>query len=540
MRALAGTGTLTRLALRRDRIRLPVWTLITLGLVASTAASITDLYSDPAQRQQHAETAGSNPASVAISGPAFGAGTLGGITVSEMAAVAFTIVAIVSLMLVVRHTRKEEETGRSEVVRSAVVGRHAPLAAALLVVGGFNVVVSAGTVAALVGYGLPTPGSVAFGLQLAAVGLVFASVAAVTAQLVEHARTANGSAAALFGLAFLLRAMGDATHAASDGSNVLRNLSWLSPIGWAQQTRAYDNERWWVFGLLGAAILVLIGAAVMLNARRDFGAGLLPARLGRAEASPRLGSAWGLAWRLQRPGLIGWAVGIVAGAAVFASFAQDVNNMIGGNAEAARIFAEIGGAGALVDNYLVWLLSLTGIAVAAYAVFAVLRLRSEETDLRAEPLLAAGVKRRQWLASHAAVAVIGTVVMLAGAGAAAGLVHGIRSGNAGDELPRILAGALVQIPAVLFVAAATVALFGLVPRLSAGGWLLVGAAALISQVGVILQLAQWALNVSPFTHVPNLPGGEATATPLIWLGTLTVALAAAGLFWFRQRDINTS
>lgn len=86
--ALAGTGTLVRLALRRDRIRLPAWIVITIGLVASTAASIGDLYDDPAQRQQYAETAGSNPASVAISGPGFGL---------------TTVVALVSMMLVVRH-----------------------------------------------------------------------------------------------------------------------------------------------------------------------------------------------------------------------------------------------------------------------------------------------------------------------------------------------------------------------------------------------------------------------------------------------------
>ena len=38
-----------------------------------------------------------------------------------------------SILLVVRHTRADEETGRAELVGAGVVGRHAPLAAALVV-----------------------------------------------------------------------------------------------------------------------------------------------------------------------------------------------------------------------------------------------------------------------------------------------------------------------------------------------------------------------------------------------------------------------
>jgi ABC-2 type transport system permease protein len=192
MSSLTGTGALARLALRRDRIRLPAWTLIAVGLVASTASSIKDLYPDAAHRQTYAESVGGNPASAVLGGPGYGLPELGGITVAEMASTTLTLVALVSAMLVIRHTRKEEETGRAELLRSGVVGRHAPLAAALIVAIGLNLVIAAGTIASLIGYGLPTPGSVAFGLALAGTGIVFATVAAVATQLTEHSRTANG------------------------------------------------------------------------------------------------------------------------------------------------------------------------------------------------------------------------------------------------------------------------------------------------------------------------------------------------------------
>src|SRR5262249_19523140 len=223
--------------------------------------------------------------------------------------------------------------------------------------------------------------------------------------------------------------------AAAQGGGVLKSLSWLSPIGWAQQVRAYDAERWWVLGLLLAAFIALVGAAAALSVRRDVGAGLVPARLGRSEAAPSLASTWALAWRLQRGALIGWTLGIAVGAAVFGAIAHDINDRVGANSDAARLFAELGGSAALVDSYLAWILGLTGIVATAYAVGAVQRLRSEETELRAEPVLATGVTRWQWAASHLLGAVGGIVVLLLTAGLAVGLVHGLRSRDVPHALP---------------------------------------------------------------------------------------------------------
>ena len=110
------------------------------------------------------------------------------------------------------------------------------------------------------------------------------------------------------------------------------------------------------------------------------------------------------------------------------------------------VLAQLGGAGALVDSYLAWVLGIGGVAVAAYAVATVLRLRSEETGLRAEPVLATAVRRWHWAASHLLVAVVGAAVLLVTTGLVLGLVHGLRSRDLAAELPRLLAGALVQAP----------------------------------------------------------------------------------------------
>jgi ABC-2 type transport system permease protein len=128
------------------------------------------------------------------------------------------------------------------------------------------------------------------------------------------------------------------------------------------------------------------------------------------------------------------------------------------------------------------------------------------------------------------------------AGVAAGLGYGLRTGSAGPEVARLLGAGLAQLPASLAVAGVAVVLFGLAPRASmAGAWTVVGVLVLIALFGQVLRLAQPILDVSPFTHVPKLPGAAVTVpttgAPLLWLSLAALALVAAGLAALRRRDI---
>ena len=68
------------------------------------------------------------------------------------------LLGLMSMLLVTRHTRQEEETGRAELVSAGVVGRYAWLAASLLYVLAVNVVLAALTAAGYVAMGLRRPG----------------------------------------------------------------------------------------------------------------------------------------------------------------------------------------------------------------------------------------------------------------------------------------------------------------------------------------------------------------------------------------------
>lgn len=532
MSAFTGTGPLVRLALRRDRVILPIWAAVLFLFAASNAASVKDLYPTVQSRTEFAAGMSGNPSTLAIYGPSWDLTTLGGAATVKLGVYGMVLLALMSLFIVTRHTRGDEEPGRLELVGAGVVGRRAPLTAAVLVVLGANLVIAPLVALGLVAGGVPAGGSFAFGFGLAAVGWVFTGIAAVTAQLTESSRTANSIAATVLGVSFLLRAIGDASS-----GHALSWLSWLSPLGWTQRIRPFAAApHWWVFVLPVAATVLLVGLGYVLVARRDLGAGLLPARLGPAYGAASLRSPLALAWRLQRGSLIGWSVAFLVAGGALGSIADGITDLTGGSQQVKELFHRMGGEQGMVNAYLAACMGVFGMVAAGYAVQATLRLRGEETALRAEPLLATRASRIRWAASHLFFAVVGPAVLLALAGLAAGLAHGLRSNDLG-QVPRMIGAAEVQLPGALVVAAVALVLLGVLPRLTTVAWGVLVAFLALTLFGELLNLNQRIIDVSPFTHVPKLPGSPFSATPLLWLLAVTVVLGGIGLVGLRRRDI---
>ena len=148
----------------------------------------------------------------------------------QTGAIGIVVVALMNLLMIGRLTRGEEEAGRLELLRSLPVGRHAASSAAILTVAGMDVIVGVLATLTLLTQGLPTMGSLVFGLSFLLSGLLFAGVAMVAAQVSENTRVVYGIAGAVLGAAFVLRAVGDI----GDGT-----VSWFSPIGWAQKARPF-------------------------------------------------------------------------------------------------------------------------------------------------------------------------------------------------------------------------------------------------------------------------------------------------------------
>ena len=528
MSALAGTAELVRLNLRRDRIVISVCVVAFVAIALLTTSSLGELYPTQADRAALAATIVDNPAISAVRGNPRRLDTLGGLVTFQIGVLFSVFAALISLLLVGRHTRGDEEAGRTELVLSTATGRYAPTTAALLVVAGADLLIAAGVTFGLIAYGLPAAGSLGLGLWFGAVGLFFAAVAAVSAQLSPNARTTNGIALAVLGASYGVRAGGDA------GADA---LSWLSPIGWAQQTRPFADERWWPLVLLLTVTVALIALAYRLLARRDHGAGLLPERPGPPTAAPALGRPLGLALRLQRGTLIAWALGLGLLGIVYGAVAEGIEDLLEGNDQLREILARVGGV-ELVDSFYASSLLILALIGTGFTIQSTLRARGEETAGRAAVVLATATSRASFAGSHLAVALTGSGLLLAAGGLGEGIGVVLSTGDMG-ELPRLIGASLAHLPAMWVLGGIAALVFGLAPRAVMLVWGAFAVCFFLAMFGELLDVPGWLIDVSPYSHIPEVPATDLALMPLIVLSLIAAALIAAGLAAFRHRDLAT-
>ena len=538
MTAWTGTWRLARLALRRDRIMLPVWIVGITLLTWAGVQGVASAYASEAERAAGASFAAANSATRIFDGPASGT-DIGSMAMVETMGKLAIYVALMSGQAIIRHTRREEETGRAELVGASVVGRYARLTAALAVAVGASLVLGACVAAVVAANDLPWAGSLLAGATITGVGICFAGIAAVAAQIATTQRGSNAIVGAALGLAFVLRATGDALGTIADGGVRVVSAwpSWLSPIGWAQQVRAFDQDNWGVVALFGALAVVLVAVAYALTSRRDLGAGMVRERSGPASAPAALLSPFGLAWRLQRMQLLAWGCAAACWSAPLGALGDSANDMADASAQLKQLLEAIAPGASMVDLYFAYVMGLLGIVAAAYTVQALLRMRTEEATGRLEPLLSSAGGRRRWLASHAVIAAAGSVVVLLVSGVSGAIGYWAVTGDLGGAVG-VIGAATVYVPAVLVVGAFVITAFALAPRWApAIAWFALAAVLTVSQFGDTFDLPQWALNVSPFTHIPLVPARALTLGPLFWLVGAAAALVALSFAAFRRRDL---
>ncbi|GAA1715064.1 exporter of polyketide antibiotics [Dietzia cercidiphylli] len=526
---LAGTGTLVRFSLRRDRLKLPAWVgglglfvvyigaaLPQLAPTEDDLAAVVPLFTQPVGRM--------------FTGPAYGmdAPTFERFFAAGYAPYLFLLAALMNIMLVTRHTRVEEQTGRAELIRANVTGRHSALTATLIVAAITNALACVVVAGLAIAGGFAPLGSLLIGLGTALAGMAFAGIAAVTAQLSAYSRAAAGMAGLVLGVAFILRALGD--MAAVGGTA----LSWASPLGWAAQTAPYVYDRWWP--LLPLVVVAVVGsaAAYVLQSRRDFGASLLAPRPGPAHAGRFLGRPVGLAARLQRGSLLGWGAAVVVLGTVNGAF---TDAMLSASGDMPQAMQDMFGAQGLVNGYVAFLGSFVAVLAAAYVVYATQSLRDEEGRGRADLILATPVSRISWVGAHLAVVACGAVLILAVTGICTALAAAVVTGDT-SLVGGVIGSHLGATPAVLLVLGVCAVLYGWAPRLTAPvGWALVALMFLVANFADLLDFPGWLRSLSPLHHLAAVPVEEFAPSPFLLVAVMAGALVAAGLAGFRRRQV---
>ncbi|KRE81760.1 ABC transporter permease [Arthrobacter sp. Soil763] len=524
---LAGTGILVRLGVRRDRWLLALWVAGFAAVAYSTALAGADLYPDVGSRVEAATALNATASMVALFGRIYDPASLGALSLIKYTAFMTAILAVLMVILVIRHTRADEEAGRLELLAGGRLGRDAPLAAALGVGFGASLAVGLLSAAALAAGGLPAAGSLAFGLGWAATGMAFCAVAGVAAQLTAGARAATGISIGVIAVTYGLRAVGDL---AEPGPSV---LSWLSPIGWNQQIRAFAGDRWWVLALPAALTVLLVPAAFTLRARRDLGAGLRDERPGPAVGS--LTGTWALAVRLQHRVWLAWAVAFAVFGVVIGSLVSNVAELLS-SPSAQDLVKLLGGAAALREAFLAAEISIMGLLAAAYGVAAANHLRSEEAAGHTEALLATATTRGRWASSHYIFALAGVAVLMALAGASIGLGAAFAVQDPA-LVGSATAASLAQIPAAWVLTGLALAVFGWAPRLAGAVWVVLLGFVALGEFGVLWNAPEWLMDLSPFRHSPLLPVGPDALPGLAALTAVAAAVGALGYLGWRRRDL---
>ncbi|MGA7206226.1 MAG: ABC transporter permease [Specibacter sp.] len=527
---LQGLPMMLVLIVHRNWLRLLVWAVVLVGMIPFVYESQRAAFPTPADREAYASIA-NTPSVAALTGTAYAANTLGGILVLKIWMTLALTLAFVTVFLVTRNGRADEEDGRTELLRSNVLGRHAYTLANYLVIGAFNVVVGVAIAAAAIGCTLPVDGSLLLGASLAGVGMFFLGVAAVASQLATTSRGANSLAAAVIGVAYVLRAVGDL-----DGTVTTPGwISWLSPIGWGQEIRAFGVNRWWPLVLLVPGAILLCAIALRVEARRDLGAGILPDSPGPSVAGRFVQSPFGLALRLQRGTIVGWFASVVVMAVLYGSVATAMVNLLGKNSMFAAVF---GGQGRSITNSVIGLLvMLNAIVASAFVVESALQLRVEEASGRAEPQLAGSVSRLRWAGGRLLVPVLGSVLMLIVSGAVMGTAYGASQSD--PSQPWALMGASITYwPGVLVTAGVTVVFIAFVPRqASVLSWAFFSATVIFSVFGELFSLPSQIINNTPLTATPRIPAVNFTVLPLLILTAIALVLWTIGLLRFTRRDL---
>ncbi|MFF4615087.1 ABC transporter permease [Nonomuraea jabiensis] len=517
---LTGTGAMVRLALRRDRIKLTLWLVAITAFVPRFYYAAVDAVVPTPEALAEASQMIRVSFMRVLGGPLFGEVSTQSYFLAAYWVEFLLAAAIMNMMLMTRHTRAEEQTGRAELIRAAVVGRHAQLTAALIVAVISNAALAALTTAATISIGFPAGSALLFGASLAATGQLFAGVTAVTAQVTEHPRGANGLAGLVLFTAWLMRGAG-ALQSQEGGP-----LFWLSPIGWSQQARVLGDERWWPLGLSVVLAGLLVAGAYSLASRRDLGASLVAPRPGRASAPSWLRSPFTLALRLQQAAILAWgaaflAVGLVLGA------------MTGGMAVTdLPIFS-----GADFGRAWISLMVFTGsLYTGVFAVLSVVRLRAEEVRGRIAPVLAGPTGRSTWYWSSLLVTALAVVVLPVVYGAALGVGAALSTGEPG-LVGEVAWASLIRAPEVLVLLAVPAALLGLAPRAVNAAWAVLVYSGFMQVLGSYMNLPGWLVNTSVLSHLPWHPLGSFAPVATVVLTVLAAALAMLGLYGLRRRDL---
>ena len=519
-----------------------LWGLVFGLYVYDNAFAFDSIAPTAAQRNQLLGSMASNAGLKALLGDTHLITTRGGFTDWRAIGVTALIASIWGLLAATKALRGEEAAGRWELflagqttARRAAANALAGLGAGVLAMYMLTALLTA-LVGARPNVAISVGASLFFALAVVAGAAVFAAVGALASELMPTRSRAAGVSAAVFGAAFMLRALGDATTSA-------HWLVYLSPLGWVEQLHPLtDAQPLWLLPLAG--LVALCAVATVLLADRDLSASVLADKDSAAPRTALLGSPVLFALRLSWAAIASWLTATVVAALLYGSLAKSTGQAFASSGMLRKFsgnlthvaLRQLQLAGTRVFAGIVFLILMT--LIMAYVASAMGRLREDEAEGYVDNLVVRSVSRQRWLAGRAGL----ILAVLLTAGAAGGIAFWVAaaSQHAGLGFSELLqAGVNSAAPAVLLLGIGVLT-FGFAPRLtSIMCWGILAWAFLLDMLGSAIKVNHWLMDTSLLYHPALAPAVSPDWRVAGIYLAIGCAAAVLGGWRFTQRDLQS-
>lgn len=526
------TGFLFQKLVKRDRFTLLLWLV---GMVAFTASGVgkLEVAAQPTTAVVLYAMFVKNPAMVALFGPTPiknpSAYTLGPIFGQTMSLITGLVFASLAILYVLNRTRRDEEEGRIELFRSYPIGRLANTSAVVVVVWILHVLIAFLITVSLQGQGVAGldqwSSNSLFALSTSTQGVLWGMVALLIGQLFQESRSAKNLSFTLLGIFYLLRLF-------TDGHQ--QELGWFNPLSWSYLGFPYVSNKESGLGVALSLLfaLLLLGAALFLEGRRDNGAGYFKGKSVTFFKGPR--RLFTLLLYLEGKVITGWWLGLFILGLIYGSMFEQMGAFIAHNKLVKQLF--VGNAQtAVVGNFMVTLFSILSVLITMLAVSLLLRLLSEERKGHLDLIYAFPYSKVKVYGSYVCLAIIAGVI-------AQGItLVGVYFAQVGMEnalgFGEIMQAGMIWSVGSVFVLALLALLIAFVPRWASLIWAYVGFILLMTYLGRLVAFPRLLTQLSIYSYIPKLPVEQMNWRVVVLIVVLTVCLLVLGAIGYRHRDL---
>lgn len=517
--------------LKREKVNIIIWIVAIFFITVGQAQSFVELYPTQEERQIVAESM-ENPAMVALMGEAYGKEnyTLGALMSQQTLLFTIIAVAIMNILLINRNLRADEESGKVEMIRAAATGRLVNIGASLVICVCINVclgvLISVGLFSLKI-ESMDLNGSMMYGMALAVSGMLFGAITAIMNQIFSGSRKSLGSSFVILGIAYLVRAIGDIGNA---------EVSMVSPLGWIMRTQVYVENNLWPVMISLVVTAMLFCAALMLNLKRDLGAGVFQEKRGRESATIFLKGPFGLASRIMRGEYIAWIFAIIILGLSFGSMLGEIEKQLQTNEMMMQIFT-LGKDDGMLDQFITVIMSIAAMLSTIPVVSTIIRLKSEENANRLDNVISKAVSRNRLVTGFFANGLIVSVLLQVLFAVAFWLAGKQVVNEQNFELCEILKSSLVYLPAIWIMLGVTLLLVGWFPKLTVGVWIYYAYSFFVIYLGGMLKLEQWTQKISPYGNVPNILIDNINYNTIFIMVLIFISLTTVGYVGYNRRDL---